>query len=253
MKRSLRLIADCLATVWRLLPGRLRLGVLTGLFVLESRDRDPASGLKRLLAARDRLDLVTNERAMVYGNGEHPKHRLTDYHRFFIDRIAEGERILDIGCGYGAVGRSIACARRQCRVLGIDLDKQRLAQARASDNPPNLSFLEGDVTLGVPDGGWDVVVLSNVLEHINDRSAFLRDLQHTTGAARILIRVPLFEREWQMALRRELGLDFRSDGDHKIEHTLAEFHDELEQAGLSPVELQTLWGEIWADCRLIEG
>jgi hypothetical protein len=94
-----------------------------------------------------------------------------------------------------------------------------------------------------------VVVLSNVLEHISKRVDFLRALQASTGASRYLIRVPLFERDWQMALRRELGVDFRSDDDHKIEHTLAEFQAEISKAGLRPVELQTMWGEIWADCR----
>lgn len=251
MKRFALLIADCLAFIWRLVPANLRLVLVTGLFVLESRGSDPAEGLKRLLLVRNRLDLVTNEHAMAYGRGEHPKHRLTDYHRFFIDRIRDGERILDVGCGYGAVGRSIARARPLCRVLGIDLDKPRLMQARNSDNPPNLSFIEGNATVTVPDGRWDVVVLSNVLEHVDDRVTFLQKLQRTTGAMRLLIRVPLFEREWQMALRRELGVDFRSDEDHKVEHTLAEFHAELLQAGMSPTELQTLWGEIWADCRPI--
>jgi SAM-dependent methyltransferase len=249
MKRLLLSIANVLGLVWRLLPESLRMGLFSGLFVLESRQLDSAAGLRRLLALRDRLDWVTNERAMAYGNGEHPKHRLMPYHAFFIEHIADGECILDVGCGYGAVARSIALARPACRVMGIDQDRPRLAQARAADNPVNLSFVEGDATQAVPSGPWDAVVLSNVLEHIVDRPNFLRALQTATAAQRYLVRVPLFEREWQMALRRELGVDFRSDADHKIEHTLAEFRDELFRAGLQAVELRTLWGEIWADCR----
>ncbi len=249
MKRAILATADLLAVVWRLLPGRLRLNLVTGLLVLDSRDPDPGQGLRRLLAIRDRLDLVTNERAMAYGRGEHPKHRLTDYHRFFIDRIADGDRVLDVGCGYGAVARAIAHAHPNCTVTGIDMDGPRLAQARNSRNPDNLTFVEGDATRAVPEGGWHVVVLSNVLEHITDRVGFLRALASTTGAARLLIRVPLFERDWQMALRRELGVDFRSDEDHKIEHTLAEFETEVEAAGLTIRERLTVWGEIWADCQ----
>lgn len=249
MKTVLLVLANALAFVWRLMPDRLRLGGITGLLVLESRHSEPAMGLRRLLLFRNRLDWIINERAMAYGGGEHPKHRLTRYHDFFIQRIRDGERVLDVGCGYGAVARSIARTRSGCRVVGLDYDKPRLAQAVASANPANLSFIEGDATSSVPKGPWDVVILSNVLEHIVDRVGFLRALQETTCAGRFLIRVPLFERDWQMALRRELGVDFRSDDDHKIEHTLEEFRSEMSQSNMQVVELITMWGEIWAECR----
>ena len=37
---------------------------------------------------KDSLDWVINERALKYGQGIHPKHKLTNYHHFFIDRIS---------------------------------------------------------------------------------------------------------------------------------------------------------------------
>lgn len=249
MKRIGLLLADFLGWFWRLIPGELRTALMTGLLVLDSRHHDPARGLARLLHLRDRLDWVINERAMAYGRGEHPKHRLTRYHDFFVQHIADGERVLDVGCGYGAVARSIAQAYPHCEVIGIDQDQPRLKQARESDNPSNLRFVEGDATQTVPAGPWNAVVLSNVLEHIDDRIGFLRALQAATHASRYLLRVPLFERDWQMALRRELKVDFRSDADHKIEHTLAVFHAEIAEAGLVAVEALTLWGEIWAECK----
>ena len=249
MKRFALLIADILGLIWRIFPGSLRTGLLTGLFVLDSRHSDPAKGLTRLLLLRDQLNRVVNERAMVYGQGEHPKHRLTGYHRFFMEHINDGERVMDVGCGYGAVARSIAQAHPRCQVTGIDQDKVRVVQAWTSNNPQNLQFFVCDATQALPSGPWDVVVLSNVLEHIKERVHFLLALQAATQASRYLIRVPLFERDWQMALRRELGVDFRSDDDHEIEHTLAEFQAEITEAGLWSVELQTIWGEIWADCR----
>jgi hypothetical protein len=101
----------------------------------------------------------------------------------------------------------------------------------------------------VPPGNWDVIVLSNVLEHVADRVSFLRGLQSASQAPRMLVRVPLFERDWQMPLRRELGVNYFSDDDHKIEHRLEEFHAELASANFHAVEIMTLWGEIWADCR----
>jgi 2-polyprenyl-3-methyl-5-hydroxy-6-metoxy-1,4-benzoquinol methylase len=246
MKKIGLKIADAVAVVWRLLPQRLRLMFLKGMFVLESRGRDTSQGLARLFALQDALEHVVNERAMVHGRGEHPKHRLTSYHAFFVERVNDGEGVLDVGCGYGAVARSVARARPGSRIVGADYDKGRLAQAWASDNPPNLSFIETDATQAVPPGPWDVVILSNVLEHITDRVGFLSALIARTRARRFLIRVPHFERDWKMAMRRAVGANYYSDPDHKIEPTEAEFRDEVGRAGLVVDELLTPWGEIWA-------
>lgn len=248
MKNFLLALAEFLSFLWRIVPRYLREKWIIGWIVLDSRG-DSRTGLRELFQLRDRLDWVINERAMSYGDGVHPKHRLTKYHQFFIDRISRGESVLDVGCGYGAVGRSIAQAHPESIVVGIDHDRTRLAQALESENTQNLKFVFGDATKEVPRGNWDVVVLSNVLEHIDDRVAFLKDLSLTTRAQRFLIRVPMFERDWQMALRRELGVDFRSDPDHRIEHTIKEFRDEILESGLDCYEMQTVWGEIWAACR----
>lgn len=239
-------IANFLAVLWCLLPQRMRHLFLKGMFVLESRGADTEQGLARLFLLQDALEHVINERAMVHGKGEHPKHKLTNYHDFFIGHVEDGERVLDVGCGYGAVARSVAKARPRSQVTGVDYDRGRLDQARQSDNPANLFFVESDATKSVPDGPWDVVILSNVLEHIVDRPGFLVSLIATTRARRFLIRVPLFERDWKMPMRRNFGVNYYSDPDHKIEPTQAEFRAETAAAGLVVDELETPWGEIWA-------
>ena len=249
MKRIVLTIAGFLGLFWRLLPERLRNGLAMGLFVVESRSGDPAYGLRRLFALDDRLDLVINERATRYGEGIHPKHALTRYHDFFVARIERGSRVLDIGCGVGTVARSIATRVADSTVVGVELDKGRLAQARAGDVPANLSFVEADARRNLPPGPWHVVVLSNILEHIEDRVGFLRDIVQQAAPQKILIRVPLFERDWKLPLRRELGIGYFSDAEHFIEHRLDELRDEVLAAGLKPVETIALWGEIWTECR----
>lgn len=244
-KEAALAVANRLSRLWRFLPAKARENTIFGLFVLESRG-DPAEGMRRLFALQDRLELAINERAMALGRGEHPKHRLTRYHDFFVDRIKDGDNVLDIGCGYGAVARTVARARPASKVIGVDYDPLKLKQARAGDNPPNLAFVEFDATKAVPDGPWDVVILSNVLEHIKDRVGLLKALIETTKAKRFLIRVPLFERDWKLAMRRELGVNYYSDPDHKIEPRQSEFRAETAQAGLAVDELITPWGEIWA-------
>lgn len=250
LKRIALLLAGAIAQIWRLVPESVREWFVTGLFVIESRG-DAARGLRRLFILRDRLEWVINERAMAYGGGVHPKHRLMRYHDFFIERIPAGAKVLDIGCGHGVVARSIANRVPGCTVVGVEMNEENYRQACAGVLPENLSFVQADARSHLPSGHWDVIVLSNILEHIEDRVGFLRDIVRQAKPTKILIRVPLFERDWQLPLRKELGVSYYSDAEHCTEHRLDELKQELIAAGLQAGEVVTMWGEIWAECSLV--
>ncbi|HEY9080174.1 class I SAM-dependent methyltransferase [Magnetovibrio sp.] len=231
-----------------LIPAKARLGLIKGLMVLDSRVGAPADALRRQFQILDMAEKVISERAMALGDGVHPKHRLTRYHDFFVDNIAPGSAVVDIGCGYGALARSIAARVDGAKVTGIDSDGPRLAQAQNADNPANLTFVLGDALRDLPSGQWDVMVLSNVWEHIEDRVAFMRGLLSKVQPKKVLIRVPVFERSWHLPMRKELGIGYFSDTTHYIEHTLEEFADETARAGLQIESQDVRWGEIWAVC-----
>ena len=249
MKMILNYLLNLFGFIWNIIPTILRREIFTFFLILESRSINVKSGLKNLFHFRDRLDWIINERAMKYGKGVHPKHKLTGYHNFFINRIEDGENVLDVGCGYGAVAKNIAISKPNSKVVGIDNDRKRLSQALNIDKLNNLEFVFGDATSSVPEGKWSIVILSNVLEHIIERKKFLLDLCLTTSAKKFLIRVPLFERDWQMALRKEIKVNYFSDNDHKIEHKIDEFKKEVIESNLEIIELKTIWGEIWSECR----
>jgi SAM-dependent methyltransferase len=249
VKRFLLLTITGLNWIWRFIPLSMTKQFFLFLFVLESRGKRADQGLARLFAIEDQLNRVINERALSYGRNEHPKHRLIPYHQFFIDNLQDARRVLDVGCGYGAVARSIAIALPNAAVIGIDNDKGRLEQAIKTSNPRNLVFEFTDLSDYKVSEPFDAVVLSNVLEHVHDRISILKSLIRKTGAPCFLIRVPLFERHWTIALRSELKISYFQDDDHKIEHTVSEFEDEIRKSGLIIEEIHTLWGEIWAVCR----
>ena len=234
-----------------LVPSGLRGRILFALLVLESRIGAPDKALRNLYAVQDDLERILAERAMAYGEGVHPKHRLTRYHDFFVDRIADGARVLDIGCGTGEVARAVARAHSGATVMGVEIEGDLIAQANASDNLANLSFLCADATQVLPQGPWDTIMLSNILEHLDDRVGFLTALIAAQKPQSILIRVPSFERHWHIPMRRELGITYFSDRTHFIEHTLDEFAAEMSRAGVEVIEMQTIWGEIWASCRAV--
>ena len=202
--------------------------------------------LRTLLAVERDVGGLIDEVAMRYGDGVHVKHRLTGYHDFFVERVNRGERVLDIGCGYGAVAYSVA-TRADAVVVGVDLDPANIDAARRRFPDPRLTFIVGDATRDVPNGPFDVVIASNVVEHLADRVAFYQAVQAALRPSRWLVRVPLVDRDWKVSLRRELGLPYFSDPTHHVEYTRSSFEDEVAAARLCVRELRVNWGEIWAE------
>jgi glycosyltransferase involved in cell wall biosynthesis/2-polyprenyl-3-methyl-5-hydroxy-6-metoxy-1,4-benzoquinol methylase len=212
-----------------------------------ARRQQPDEGLRMLFKLEDLLYAAEGELSVKYGNGVHTKHRHTRYHDFFVDRIHKGESVLDVGCGVGAVAHDIA-TRSAAQVIGVDLNARNIAVARRMHDHPNVKYIEGDALRLESTGPIDVVVLSNVLEHIAGRPSFLRKLIALGHPSRFLIRVPLFERDWRIPLRKELGVEYRLDPTHETEYTLDSFAAEMDEAGLSVTHLEVHWGEIWAEC-----
>ncbi len=248
MKKLFSFIVNLLAFFWQVIPLPLRRFFIKSILVIDTRGSNPVNGLRQSFFYRDVIDWIINERAIVYGGGIHPKHNLTKYHQFFIDEIRDGDSVLDVGCGYGAVARSIASKFSSSHVVGIDLSSERLIQAINSEKFSNLSYIHADVLNYKFENKFDVVVLSNVLEHIDNRIAFLRQLIKSTEAIKVLIRVPLFERDWQIPMRKKIGVNYFSDNDHKIEHTISQFESEVNDANLIISKKYLIWGEIWAVC-----
>jgi SAM-dependent methyltransferase len=208
-------------------------------------DPDRRRAVRELLTTYDTVYREADLAAIAYDEGVHPKHRLTRYHDFFVERVRAGETVLDIGCGKGELAYDLV-VRGGVSVVGVDHDPGHLAFARAHFVHERLAFHDGDVLTGLPAGEFDVVVLSNVLEHIGPRVAFLRDVVASTRPGRLLLRVPVYERDWTVPLKAELGLPSYSDPDHEIEYDEQLFRNELAEAGLAATELVHTWGEIWA-------
>ena len=183
--------------------------------------------------------------AIKYENGLHPKHRLIGYHEFFTDNIGSEDKVLDIGCGNGSLAKDIAKVAKS--VLGVDIDDKLIEKAKRKNSAPNLEYKALDATKDLSDQKFDVIVMSNVLEHIEHRVDFLKKIKPL--ANKFLFRVPMIDREWVTLYKKEFGMDYRLDTTHFTEFTFAQFKDEFEQAGYR-IDFHTVqFGEIWAVIR----
>jgi SAM-dependent methyltransferase len=92
----------------------------------------------------------------------------------------EGRRVLDLGCGVGEYVR--AFARRGAQALGSDIALPRLVEARrraaaAPEAEGVLGFAAAaGEALPFRDASLDVVVLNEVIEHVADDRATLREV-----------------------------------------------------------------------------
>jgi SAM-dependent methyltransferase len=208
----------------------------------------PARTLLRfLLRVDNNLYKTIAYLAHKWEGGEHPKHRLMEgYHEFFVENVSTNDAVLDVGCGTGVVAWKVA--ERAKWVVGIDGCPHSIEWARQHYMRDNLEFICGRAPEALPEEHFDVIMLSNVLEHLQQRTEFLRRLIQGAGARRILIRVPVFSRDWRVPLKKELGIEWRSDGTHEIEYELESFYDEMESAGLACESVSVKWGEIYAVC-----
>jgi SAM-dependent methyltransferase len=100
--------------------------------------------------------------------------------------ITPGERVLDIGCGSGAVTRTLA--RRVApggRAVGMDASAALLEVARELANKAGLGatieFKEGDCrALPFPDASFDAVVAATTLSHVPDPARALAEMVRVT-------------------------------------------------------------------------
>jgi 2-polyprenyl-3-methyl-5-hydroxy-6-metoxy-1,4-benzoquinol methylase len=175
-------------------------------------------------------------------NGIHPKHRLMKYHDFFLDNINSTDIVLDIGCGNGFNTHFIA--EKAKKVIGIDINEENIAYAKRNFLSDNIDYFSANIMDYKFNQKFDVIVLSNVLEHIEDRIKLLKKIKNM--GKRFLIRVPMINRSWMVLYKKELGMEYRLDKTHLIEYTIDSFIEELGESELEIVSYSVQFGEIWA-------
>ena len=106
-------------------------------------------------------------------------------------RVGPGTRLLDLGCGKGR--HAFEALRRGADVTAADLDDEALAEVmgmaeamRAAGEVPDGGRLEvrhaDALALPFADGVFDVVIVSEVLEHIPDDRAAIAEIQRVVTA-----------------------------------------------------------------------
>ena len=131
------------------------------------------------------------ERFVHWGYWEDPSRATLDLDEFSaamdrLDRevvdageIADGQAVLDAGCGFGGTLAGLRLRHRKLSLTGLNIDPRQLRLARAA--APGVEFVEGDAcAMPFPDRSFDRVLAVECIFHFPSRLKFLKE------AARVL-------------------------------------------------------------------
>ena len=138
------------------------------------------------------------------------------------------QRVLEIGCATGELIAAMPAAQR----VGLDISAANIAAARARF--PEVEFHCGDFR-GAGLSRFDAVILSDVLEHVPDDAAFLRDAAQLGEI--VLVNLPL-EDNW-LNDRRAYGPQDVSG--HLRRYALADGLALFDRAGLDVIAHAQVW------------
>lgn len=122
----------------------------------------------------------------TYTHGHHPSVLRSHTWRtgensagYLLGSLVPGQRLLDLGCGPGTITVDLADRVAPGEVVGIDASAEVIAAAEAAARDrgvANVRFVTGDAyALDTEDASFDVVHAHQVLQHLTDPVAALRE------------------------------------------------------------------------------
>lgn len=137
----------------------------------------------------------------------------------YAEARARGD-VLDLGCGYGYGSELLS--RKAGSVTGLDYHAPAIEHNRSRHTAPNLRFVEHDANtpLPFPDSSFDLVVSSEVIEHIDRRRELLGEIVRVGRPGGYLI----------LKTPNAVSVAPESNPHHHHTYTLEEFRSEIKSA-----------------------
>ncbi len=225
---------------------------------------------------------MTDERPATYTHGHHEsvlrghqRRTAEDSAAYLLPHLKPGASVLDIGCGPGTITADLAERVAPGTVLAVDLFAGVLDVARAEIERrglSNVTFATADVhRLDFPDDAFDVVHAHQVLQHVADPVAALREMRRVCRPGGIvaardadyagfvwfpqLPALDLWRDLYRRAARTNRGEP--DAGRRLLSWALAAGFDDITPTGsvwcYATPETRDWWGGMWADRILNSG
>ncbi|MDD4241834.1 MAG: methionine biosynthesis protein MetW [Smithellaceae bacterium] len=109
-------------------------------------------------------------------------------HQIIVDIVAQGARVLDLGCGEGELLAHLRLEKK-ARVQGIELDEERMHTCVEK----GLTVLQGDIESGLvdyPEASFDYVILNQIMQEIKKADFVVQEALRV--GRRVIVGFPNF-------------------------------------------------------------
>jgi 2-polyprenyl-3-methyl-5-hydroxy-6-metoxy-1,4-benzoquinol methylase len=106
-------------------------------------------------------------------------------HGLMLEQVPDGARVLDVGCATGYVAGRLA--RRGCSVVGFERNPAAAAAAEVVCDQVVVGDIESEADRERIPGGFDVILLGDVLEHLVEPRAALSAMHATLAPGGVVI------------------------------------------------------------------
>ena len=146
-----------------------------------------------------------------------------------LSRSPRHERVLDFGGGNGVLEPTLSRLYRE--VVCVDLRTEMAEEIARSEGLENVTARAGDIyTLGLPDGHFDTIIAADVLEHIIDLDALVREFERVLAPdGELLVSAPSENRFYEFG-RRIFGYTKPEDHYHAASHVEERIAERLRPA-----------------------
>ena len=160
---------------------------------------------------------------------------------FILEKLNKNHIVLDLGCKYG--NKSFLFSKKAKKVVGIDYDNTAIEIAKNHFSAENLKFITADALeyIKIKEEKFNVVILSHILEHVENVKLFLNSIASNTKF--IYIEVPDFECNLlnQYRLKEKLDIIY-TDDDHVHEFNRDEIMSLFRELNIEIIESQYRFG-----------
>lgn len=196
------------------------------------------------------FDRLSHEMSFKYYLPEtHPVRQCSK--KFILDSLEETSRVLDLGCNLGDI--SFIIAEKAKKVVGIDYNEKAIEVAKKRYQRHNLEFHHGEALEFLKNSTeyFDILILSHILEHLDNPQSFLNQFKNDFKF--IYIELPDFERNYLNTYRKDFGLKLiYSDDDHISEFDRDELKTLLNNCKLEIIKEEYRYGLIKLWCKNME-
>lgn len=105
--------------------------------------------------------------------------------------LAPGQRVLDVGCGFGGTLASVNRRLRGMNLVGVNVDERQLERAAEHVKPTNdneISWVRADACdLPFDDGSFDVIMVVEAICHFRSRARFFAEARRLLSPGGVLV------------------------------------------------------------------